>query len=73
MKFSMDIADDIHTTIKVACAQSNITMRDYFLGLAAKDLNLQQANGNSRDEEFKIALNKAISENRDAIRRLADK
>lgn len=72
MKFSMNIADDIHTTIKMKCVQSGITMTEYIMGCVNKDLE-SNTPINDREARFKAAMDKTFTENRDAIRRLADK
>lgn len=70
-RFTLDIPNDQHTMFKIQAAKKGITMKEYFIESALKNMNTEPRY--ATDEEFKRVMEKVLTEHADMFKRLADK
>lgn len=70
-RFTLDLPCNQHSMFKIAATQKGITMREYFIESALK--NMSNEPRYATDEEFKRVMDKVLTEHADMFKRLADK
>jgi hypothetical protein len=70
-RFTLDLPSNQHSMFKIVAAQKGITMREYFIESALK--NMQNTPRYATDEEFKRVMDKVLTEHDEMFKRLADK
>jgi uncharacterized protein (DUF1778 family) len=74
VRLTIDFPAEQHAYLKMLAAKRGVSMRQYVIESLCENIEKQEAKHIDLSEnKFKKALNKVISENDDALRRLADK
>jgi len=74
VRLTIDFPAEQHSYLKMLAAKRGVSMRQYVIESLCENIEKQEAKHIDLSEnKFKKALNKVISENDDALRRLADK